>query len=110
VSASALRPLRDVPGVIGSFTCGALGELLACDMPERFARAAIETAAARLGNLLQSSDEALSEARGIALSFAEHQLHARRYAGGLLCVLTEKNPDREKMESASRGVLAALEA
>jgi len=110
MSTSLLRPLRDVPGVIGSFTCGALGELLACDMPDRFARAAIETAAVRLGNLLQSSDEALSDARGVALCFAEHQLYARKYAGGLLCVLTEKDPDREKLEDASRGVLAALEA
>lgn len=110
MSTSALFPLRDVPGVIGSFTCGALGELLACDMPERFSRVALETAAARLRNLLQTSDEALSEARGIALCFAEHQLHARRYAGGILCVLTEKSPDRAKLDDASRGVLALLQA
>ncbi len=106
--ASALSLLRDVPGVIGSFTCGALGELLSCDMPERFPRAALETTAARLGNMFQSSDEALAEARGISLCFAQHQLHARRYPGGLLCVLTESSPDRERLEHATNGVLACL--
>lgn len=106
--ALALRLLRDVPGVLGSFTCGALGELLSCDMPERFSRAALEATAARLGNLLQSSDEALADARGVSLCFADHQLHARRYPGGLLCVLTEKSPDRERLEHATNGVLACL--
>jgi hypothetical protein len=106
--ASPLTLLRDVPGVIGSFTCGAFGELLSSDMPKRFTRKAIETAAGRLGNLCHSSDEALSESQGIAMSFAEHQLHVRRYPGGLLCVLTNRSPDREQLEHVTNGVLACL--
>ena len=103
-----LLELRAVPGVLGSFTCGALGELLLCDMPERFTRAAIETTAARLGNLFQSADEALSQAHGIALCYSGHQLHARRYPGGLVCVLAELDLDRARLSAVMSGLLARL--
>jgi hypothetical protein len=106
--ASALGLLRDVPGVLGSFTCGAFGELLSSDMPERFSRTSIETAAGRLGNLCHSSDEALAESRGVSICFADHQLHVRRYPGGLLCVLTDKSPHREQLEQVTNAVLACL--
>lgn len=108
MSSLALRRLLDVHGVLGAFTSAPSGELMLSDMPEGHARVALEATAVRLGNLFQSADETLSESRAISLCFAEHQLHARRYTGGLLCVLTASAYDRVELGVVTGRVLDEL--
>jgi hypothetical protein len=108
VNAAALDPLRHVNGVLGSFTCAETGQVLAADMPARYTTADLESAAARLGNLLHAVEEALPEGRSLKLAFAEHQLWVRRFELGLLCVLTAADFDRQMLALTSRLVIRRL--
>jgi hypothetical protein len=110
LSGEPLERLRHVSGVLGSFTCGATGQLLASDMPEHYTRPEIEGTAARLTNLLQSVDEALRECHSVKLAFAEHQLLVRRFEHGLLCVLTAAEFDRQMLRVTTRMVIRRLRA
>jgi hypothetical protein len=86
VTRSALARLRQVSGVLGSFTCAETGQLTAADMPERYSAAQLESTAARLTNLLDTVEDAVHECSSVRLAFAEHRLQVRRYRRGLLCV------------------------
>ena len=97
-----LERLRQVSGVLGSFTCGSDGQLLLTDMPEQYSVAQLESTAARLTNLFQSADEALPKCRSLTLGFGEHQLSVRRYQFGVLCVLTTAAPDRHLLRVTTR--------
>jgi len=108
VSAAALDALRQISGVLGSFTCASSGQLLAADMPARYTSAELESTAARLSTLLQTVDEALPEGRSLKLAFAEHQLWVRRFELGLLCVLTAAEFDRQMLTLTSRLVIRRL--
>jgi hypothetical protein len=108
LSSEALDWLRHVSGVLGSFTCGATGQLLASDMPERYARAELESTAARLSNLFKTVDETVPKCRNLRLAFAEHQLLVRRYETGLLCVLTAAECDRPMLRITTRLVIRRL--
>jgi hypothetical protein len=103
-----LDRLRHVSGVLGSFTCCATGQLLATDMPEHYTRADLEGAAARLSNMFQTVDEAVSDCKNLRLAFADHQLHIRRYRAGLLCVLTAAEFDRQMLRVTTRLVIRRL--
>lgn len=109
MSRGAVADLRRVAGVIGSFACGKLGELLWSDMPPPFAGEQVERAAAHLSTLLQTADEALTLCSELSLCFAEHQLHVRRSPDGLLCVLAERDADRVLLHATAGSVLATLE-
>lgn len=109
-SASALPLLRHVSGVLGSFTCAVTGQLLSRDMPERYTSADLETTAARLTNMLESVEDAVSEIQSLRLAFAEHQLVVRRYGEGLLCVLTTPGCDRQMLQVTTRLVIRRLAA
>ena len=108
MNAVALDPLRYVSGVLGSFACADSGQVLAADMPAHFTLAELESTAARVTNLLHTADEALPEARGLKLSFAEHQLWVHRFELGLLCVLTAAEFDRQTLALTSRFVMRSL--
>jgi hypothetical protein len=110
VSSEALDRLRHVSGVLGSFACGTTGQLLVADMPERYTRAELESTAARLSNMFQTVDEAVPECKRLRLAFAEHQLLVRRYASGLLCVLTAAEFDRQMLRITTRLVIRSLSA
>lgn len=103
-----LGPLREVSGVIGSFTCTESGQLLASDMPERYSLAELETTAARLTNLLGTVEDAVQECSGVRLAFAEHQLLLRRYRRGLLCVLARADYDRVALSAVEPLVIEQL--
>jgi hypothetical protein len=94
---ASLGRLREVSGVIGSFTCADSGQLLASDMPERYSLAELESTAARLTNLLGTLEDAVHECSSVRLAFAEHQLLLRRYRRGLLCVLARADYDRRAL-------------
>ncbi len=103
-----LERLRQVDGVLGSFTCDALGQLLLTDMPARYSAVAIESTAARVANLFQTADEVLPSCRSLSLGFGQHQLLARRFRFGLLCVLTTATPDRQLLQVTARMVARRL--
>jgi hypothetical protein len=108
VNAGALECLRHVSGVLGSFTCAATGQLLATDMPASYSRAVLESTSARLGNLLQTLDEALPQGRSSRLAFHEHQLLVQRFSLGLLCVLTRRDCDQRALRVTARLVVRQL--
>lgn len=108
MSPEPLDRLRHVSGVLGSFACAATGQLLASDMPERHARAELESTAARLTTLFQSLDEAVPGCRSLKLAFSENQLLVRRYPLGLLCVLTSAEFDRQTLRATTRLVIGRL--
>jgi hypothetical protein len=108
VSPGALGRLRLVSGVLGSFTCGAAGQLLAADMPEQYTQAELESTAARLTNMFQTLEEAVRECKNLRLAFAQHQLLVRRFKSGLLCVLTAAEFDRQMLHVTMRLVVRHL--
>ena len=102
MNVGALDCLRSVSGVLGSFTCAPTGQLLAADMPAGHAPAALERTAARLGNLLQTLDEAVPRGRSAMLAFEDHQLFVQRFRLGLLCVLTRRDCDQRLLRVTAR--------
>lgn len=100
-----LQRLRFVPGVVGSFVCGSVGELLHSDMPAAFTRGDLERAAASVSTLLQSAGEALERCQALTLCFADHHLHARPFGDSALCVLSARDVDRDLLRRAAEGVL-----
>jgi hypothetical protein len=108
MSSPELAPLRNVSGVLGSFTCGSTGQLLCTDMPARYSSAELESTAARVSNLFQTLEESVPECRSLRLAFAEHQILVRRYPLGLLCVLTNGEFDRQMLRVTTRLVLRRL--
>jgi hypothetical protein len=110
MTGAPLPRLRQVQGVLGSFTCAASGELLLLDMPERFTLPSLESTAARLINLFQTADEVIPRCRGLSLGFGEHLLLSRRYDFGILCVLTTRDPDRPLLSITTRLLARRLSA
>jgi len=108
VKPAALARLRQVRGVVGSFTCAETGQLLASDMPPRYSLAELESTAARLTNLLGTAEDAVHECTSVRLAFAEHLLFVRRYRRGLLCVLTVAELDHEPLHAAQDLVIDQL--
>lgn len=105
---SPLARLRQVSGVLGSFTCSETGQLLASDMPERYRAAELESTAARLTNLLSTVEDSVHECASVRLAFAEHQIFVRRYRRGLLCVLTLAEPDQQMLRETESLVIDQL--
>lgn len=105
---SPLARLRQVSGVVGSFTCAETGQLLASDMPERYSAADLESTAARLTNLLSTVEDSVHECSSVRLAFAEHQIFVRRYRRGLLCVLTLAEPDQQLLRVTESWVIDQL--
>ena len=97
-----LSHLREVAGVIGSFACNASGEVLQADMPAEYSSASLESTATRLLGVFQTADEGLPNCRSVRLAFGEHELMARRFRFGVLCVLTTRAPDRSALSMTSR--------
>jgi hypothetical protein len=110
VKEAPLVRLRQVQGVLGSFTCTASGELLLLDMPEQFTLPSLESTAARLTNLFQTADEVLPRCRSLSLGFGEHLLLSRRYSFGILCILTTRSPDRPLLSITTRLLARRLSA
>ena len=105
---SPLARLRQVSGVVGSFTCAETGQLLAADMPERYSTADLESTAARLTNLLSTVEDSVHECSSVRLAFAQHQIFVRRYRRGLLCVLTLAEPDQQRLRETESLVIDQL--
>lgn len=108
MSSLPLAQLRQVRGVIGSFTCGAFGQLSLTDMPPEYSLAELESTAGRVVNLFQTADEVLPGCRCLSVAFEQHQLLARRHRLGLLCVLTTAQPDRGMLDVTLRRVVRWL--
>lgn len=105
---SPLARLRQVSGVLGSFTCAETGQLLASDMPEGYSAADLESTAARLTNLMSTVEDSVHECSSVRLAFAEHQIFVRRYRRGLLCVLTLAELDQPMLRETESLVIDQL--
>jgi len=103
-----LQPLRQVTGVMGSFACGTLGQLLLNDMPPQYASPTLESAAACLLNLFQTADEAMSGCRSVKVAFGEHQILARRFRFGVLGILTTRAADARTLLVMTRLIAMRL--
>jgi len=109
----ALRPLRDVRGVMGSFVVDDDGRLVAADVPELIDEGALQAASTRLAHLC----DAVSSGNSLAdcvLRFGDHTLFLHRFGRRTLCVLAPRptNVAALRMGSrlASRRLAQALEA
>jgi hypothetical protein len=83
----ALRSLRDIDGVLGSFMLDQHGQLLARDMPGVFDDGALRSASQRLGQLRAAFETEGQNFESCTARFGSHLLVLRSAATRTLCVL-----------------------
>ena len=86
---SALKALRDIQGVFGSFVLTSSGELLDKDLPAVFHDEVFLETGPRIMRLCEAIEHGGEALDSLVLRFADHKLHVRRSRGGLLCVITD---------------------
>jgi hypothetical protein len=84
---TALRSLRDIDGVLGSFLVDDAGQLLARDMPSIFDEHALRSAGQRLGQMRAAFEADGGAFEGCTARFGGHLLVLRAAAKRTLCVL-----------------------
>jgi predicted regulator of Ras-like GTPase activity (Roadblock/LC7/MglB family) len=84
----ALRALRDVEGVYGSFVIARTGALIASDLPAIFDANVFDEVGPRLTRLFETFASGGEELDGCVLRYAEHKLYLRSMAWGLIGVLS----------------------
>ncbi len=86
---AALKGLKDVEGVFGSFLIEESGELLAKDLPAVFHDEVFSETGPRIVRLCEAIEHGGEALDSLVLRFADHKLHIRRSRGGLLCVIAK---------------------
>jgi hypothetical protein len=84
---NALRSLRDIDGVLGSFLVDDNGQLLARDMPGIFDEQTLRAACQRLGQMRAAFETDGHSFEGCTARFGGHLLVLRSAAKRTLCVL-----------------------
>lgn len=84
---NALRSLRDIDGVVGSFLLDQHGELMARDMPSVFDEGTLRGASRRLGQLRAAFEADGHEFDGCTARFGAHLVILRAAAKRTLCVV-----------------------
>jgi hypothetical protein len=84
----ALRTLRDVEGVYGSFVLAGTGGLVASDLPAVFDAKLFEEVGPRIVRLYDTFRSSGEELDGCVLRYAEHKLHVRSMSWGLVGILS----------------------
>lgn len=84
---NALRSLRDIDGVLGSFLLDQHGQVLARDMPSIFDESALRAASQRLGQLRAAFEADGHGFDGCTARFGAHLVVLRAAAKRTLCVL-----------------------
>jgi predicted regulator of Ras-like GTPase activity (Roadblock/LC7/MglB family) len=87
---SPLAPLRDVPGVGGSFVISDMGRLLARDMPPVFGDNVLGEVGPRALRLRDTLAYAGEDMESAVLRYADYLLFLRPLSDGVLCVLTSQ--------------------
>ncbi|HEY0714278.1 MAG TPA: roadblock/LC7 domain-containing protein [Polyangia bacterium] len=85
-----LSPLRDVPGVEGSFVVSDLGRLLARDMPPVFGDDVLGEVGPRALRLRDTLSYAGEELDAAIIRYADYYLFIRPLGDGVLCALTAR--------------------
>lgn len=84
---AALRSLRDVAGVLGSFLLDRQGHPVLADLPAMFDEAALSFSGERLARLRAALETGGESFDGCTTRFGEHLLVLRPVQAGTLCVL-----------------------
>jgi hypothetical protein len=84
---AALRSLRDVAGVLGSFLLDREGRPVVADLPAMFDEGALISSGERLARLRAALEIGGESFEGCTSRFGEHLLVMRRVPTGTLCVL-----------------------
>ena len=101
MSAEALRSLRDVRGVMGSFVVDASGAVVMADVPAVFDGVTLSQAGTRIARLCEAlaSAEAVSDC---VLDFGEHALFLHCFDTRILCVLAPPSTSAASVRMGSR--------
>lgn len=97
---AALRTLKDVEGVFGSFLIGETGELFGKDLPAVFHDEVFEETGPRIVRLCEAIEHGGEALDSLVLRFADHKLHVRRSKGGLLCVIANADTNLPALRMA----------
>jgi hypothetical protein len=88
-SVEALRSLRDIKGIQGSFVvCAGSGEVLGRDLPAIIDDAVLSNVGPRIDRLLNIIDSTPAT-ETVAMRFGDHRLDVKRLGNAHLCVVAE---------------------
>lgn len=104
-----LGPLRDVPGVEGSFVVSDLGRLLARDMPPVFGDDVLGEVGPRALRLRDTLSYAGEELDSAMIRYADYFLFIRPLGDGVLCALTSREVNVPAVKMALHLCARALE-
>lgn len=106
---SALRSLRDVGDLLGSFVLDDRGGLVARDCPAVFDDDCLEEAASRILRLRETLDAESDPLEHVLLDYGDHKLFVRALRGSTLVVLAPRAIDVPALRMASTLVGRRLE-
>jgi predicted regulator of Ras-like GTPase activity (Roadblock/LC7/MglB family) len=104
----AIRALREVPKVRGSFVLAEDGVLLASDLPDVQRETVLQMVGTKLLVLGESMDAVGDVCTGVELEFPDHTLFGCRVGGKLLAVLSEADVPAVRLQAAVAEVMAKL--
>lgn len=107
--ASALRSLRDVGDLLGSFVLDDRGGLVARDCPTVFDDDCLEEVASRILRLRETLDAESDPLEHVLLDYGDHKLFVRALRGSTLVVLAPKAIDVPALRMATTLVGRRLE-
>lgn len=96
-SASVLKDLRDIPGVMGSFVLSAEGDPQLRDLPSVVPDEALSEVGPRVARLIEAAKQQ-TDVTQCTLRFTEHRLHLKPSGAYLLCVLSEKSVNQPTLQ------------
>jgi hypothetical protein len=97
---AALKPLRDVEGVIGAALWDSAGQLLAQDLPDIWGPDVLREVGVRLAYLYHSFGGDAGQFSGTTLVFAEHKLQLRPYGAAIIGVLLSTDANVSALQMA----------
>jgi len=104
----AIRTLRSVPRVKGSFVLTEDGVILAVDMPGTLPTSVMQLVGTRLLVLGESMNAEGDPCTNLELQFGDHTLFGCRVKGALLCVQAEPDVDPPALQTAVSRVVTEL--
>jgi hypothetical protein len=97
---AALKPLRDIDGVLGAVVWDTRGKLLAQDLPELWRTAVLREVGIRVAYLCASFSGDAGQFTGAVLAFAHHRLQLRVAGSVLIGVLMSESANTAALHAA----------
>lgn len=97
---AALKPLRDVTGVLGAVVWDTGGNLLAHDVPESWGADVLREVGVRVAYLCASFGGEPGQFAGTVLAFAEHRLQLRVFGTVVIGVLMSTDANTSALQMA----------